>query len=211
MDKRNGRGVAPVAGAHVSLNQIAGLKHHDFNRPIRAFTPLKVMMFIDGSWLFYTFRGREGRPSPLYYPDSPVVQWEKLPTLVARELQLMILHRQGIEKVVEVDKTLCIAGMTNGTLPSSMRHRFFSHLQKVFDTTVLVNSRDEEKCVDIALASEILYYATVPDAYDVAVVLTGDKDFVPALQRVRQMGKKVAICSSRSACNQVWLCVHIYA
>ena len=30
--------------------------------------------------------------------------------------------------------------------------------------------------------------ATVPDAYDVAVIITGDKDFMPAMQKTRLTG-----------------------
>lgn len=60
-----------------------------------------------------------------------------------------------------------------------------------------------EKCVDIQLAVEMLHYATVPNAFDMAVILTGDKDFVPALVRTRQKGKEVVICSMKSGCNRV--------
>jgi uncharacterized LabA/DUF88 family protein len=47
----------------------------------------------------------------------------------------------------------------------------------------------QEKCVDISLAVEMLYMATVPDAYDVAVIITGDKDFMPAMQKTRLTGR----------------------
>ena len=60
-----------------------------------------------------------------------------------------------------------------------------------------------EKCVDIQLAVEMLHYATVPNAYDVAILLSGDKDFVPALVRTRQKGKQVCVSSMRAGCNRV--------
>jgi len=44
----------------------------------------------------------------------------------------------------------------------------------------------QEKCVDISLAVEMMHYASVPGAYDCAVLLSGDKDFMPALARIRQ-------------------------
>ena len=47
-----------------------------------------------------------------------------------------------------------------------------------------------EKCVDIALASEMLYLTTVPDAYDIGIIITGDKDFIPALEKVRLRAKR---------------------
>ena len=61
-----------------------------------------------------------------------------------------------------------------------------------------------EKCVDINIAVEMLHYATVPNAYDVAILLTGDKDFIPAMRRTRQKGRKVALVSMsrRYGCNK---------
>ena len=60
----------------------------------------------------------------------------------------------------------------------------------------------QEKCVDISLAVEMLYMATVPNAYDIAVIVTGDMDFMPALEKTRLLGKRTAICSFRNGINQ---------
>lgn len=56
--------------------------------------------------------------------------------------------------------------------------------------------------MDIALATEMLYMSTVPDSYDIAVIVTGDKDFLPVLQRTRLKGKRVAVCSMKNSCNR---------
>jgi hypothetical protein len=64
------------------------------------------------------------------------------------------------------------------------------------------SSSGPEKCVDISLAVEMLHYATVPNAYDVAILLSGDKDFIPAMVRTRQKGKKVGVVSMRTGCNR---------
>ena len=37
--------------------------------------------------------------------------------------------------------------------------------------------------MDVALATSLLYYATIPDAYDLAVVVIGDRDYIPATAR----------------------------
>ena len=63
-------------------------------------------------------------------------------------------------------------------------------------------SNGPEKCVDISLAVEMLHYATVPNAYDVAILLSGDKDFIPAMVRTRQKGRKVGVVSMRTGCNR---------
>src|SRR5690606_13387827 len=59
-----------------------------------------------------------------------------------------------------------------------------------------------EKCVDIALAASMLYYAAIPQVYDIAIVIIGDQDYVPVLQHVRRLGKRVAIASIRGSCSQ---------
>ncbi len=50
------------------------------------------------------------------------------------------------------------------------------------------NAASGEKCVDISLAVEMLYLATVPNAYEIACIITGDKDFIPVLQKTRLLG-----------------------
>jgi hypothetical protein len=35
-------------------------------------------------------------------------------------------------------------------------------------------------------------------AFDVAVLVSGDRDFIPALLRTRERGKRVAVCSMRN-------------
>jgi len=47
----------------------------------------------------------------------------------------------------------------------------------------------------------MLHFATVPGSYDIAVILTGDKDFMPAMSRTRQKGKRVVLASMRRGCN----------
>jgi hypothetical protein len=58
-----------------------------------------------------------------------------------------------------------------------------------------------EKCVDIALATSMLFNAAMANAYDVAIAVLGDQDFKPVLQSVRRLGKRVAIASIAGACS----------
>ena len=59
----------------------------------------------------------------------------------------------------------------------------------------------KEKCVDIALAAAVLYYAAIPAAYDIVLVVIGDRDYRPVLQHVRRLGKRVAIASIQGCCS----------
>lgn len=44
-----------------------------------------------------------------------------------------------------------------------------------------------EKSVDVKLATDLLY---LKDIYDVAIILSGDQDYVPAVERIKDSGKK---------------------
>lgn len=58
----------------------------------------------------------------------------------------------------------------------------------------------KEKCVDISLATSMLYFAAIPYAYDIAIAVIGDQDFKPVLQHVRRLGKRVTIASIKGSC-----------
>lgn len=62
----------------------------------------------------------------------------------------------------------------------------------------------QEKGVDIALASSMLYYAAIPYAYDAAIAVIGDQDYVPVLQYVRRLGKRIMIASVHGSCAEAY-------
>ncbi len=62
-----------------------------------------------------------------------------------------------------------------------------------------VSYEPREKAVDVGLATSLLEMAAL-SAYDIAIIVCGDRDFVPALQAVRRLGKRVAIVSARGSC-----------
>ncbi len=50
------------------------------------------------------------------------------------------------------------------------------------------NSLGAEKAVDVKLASDMI---TLKDIYDIAVIVSGDQDYVPAVEVVKDFGKQV--------------------
>jgi hypothetical protein len=58
------------------------------------------------------------------------------------------------------------------TDPNSIRMRMFRDMANSnYDVYMMETTGQGEKCVDIQLAVEMLHYATVPNAYDVAILL----------------------------------------
>jgi len=50
------------------------------------------------------------------------------------------------------------------------------------------NKLQKEKAVDVKLATDLI---TLRDIYDVGVIVSGDQDYVPAVQRVKDFGKTI--------------------
>lgn len=68
------------------------------------------------------------------------------------------------------------------------------------DCLVQREGRTEQKEVDVALACGMLKHALL-DHYDVAIVVSGDRDFVPAIQEVQSAGKTVEVASFGTQCS----------
>ncbi len=58
--------------------------------------------------------------------------------------------------------------------------------------------RDQQKEVDVAMACEMVVHG-LRGNYDVAIVVSGDRDFVPAIQHVQAAGKQVEVAAFSSA------------
>lgn len=176
----------------------------------------KVMLFIDGTWLYAcTPRLGETYGKPDYHIDFGL-----LPRVLVEEV-----GKQLGSSEVEVVRTYLFGSYPGNYDPrddevAQRRRDFFSMLKEEYHYEVEVFPIDfrghrlrkadrdpadgfepKEKCVDIALATSILFLAAMPHAYDVAIAVLGDQDFKPVLQHVRLLGKRVAIASIKGSCS----------
>lgn len=169
-------------------------------------------IFIDGTWLWHNIMGLN-----LDFPQR--FDLGKLPiTLnkyIANRLNVIISRGNAIlsisipNNVHELDK-----------LSIFRRENFLNVLESKFGYIVERYSIDfkgrrlhkqdrhrndkwepKEKCVDISVASNLIYHAAV-NSYDLAILITGDKDFIPALNKVKALGKRVMIASFKQSCSQ---------
>jgi hypothetical protein len=183
------------------------------------------MLFIDGSWLYRTTPRLSYHYRSSLHPGSPgsasdyKMDYGELPRVVAKTIG----ERLGIPDVDIVRSHLFASIPVNADpLDAALVSRqqdFFDMLKEEYHYEVELfpidfrgrrirpQDRDpsdsfspQEKCVDIALASVMLYLAAIPQAYDIAVVVLGDRDYLPVLQHVRRLGKRVAIVSGKGAC-----------
>ncbi len=180
---------------------------------------LKIMIFIDGTWLYSnTYKLSDAYGDPNFHVD-----FGKLPLVLAEEIS-----RKAGGAAVEVVRTHLFGSSPTNYDPKdeemvARRWDFFEMLREEYHYDVEIFPIDfkgrrlrkvdrqpddtfepREKCVDIALASAMLYYAAIPYAYDIAIAVFGDRDFVPLLQSVRRLGKRVAIASIKGSCSPVF-------
>jgi cold shock CspA family protein len=175
----------------------------------------KAMLFIDGTWLYLnTPKLAEAYNKPDYHVD-----FGKLPRVLAD-----YLSGQMGNSPIDVVRTYLFGSYADNYDPIDeeavqRRRDFFVMLREEHHYDVEIypinfrgrrlrrwdrDPRDafepKEKCVDISLATYMMFYAALPNAYDVAVAVIGDQDFKPLVQHVRRLGKRVAIASIRGSC-----------
>jgi len=130
----------------------------------------RIMIYIDGSNLFHSANDIGVR-----------IDYESLKDILTAERKLI---RPYIFVSVKVP-------------PEPKQTNFYNKLRYIGYEVVETELQNEkgkfyEKGVDIAMATKLLVCGH-KDMYDVAVVTTGDKDFLPAIQAVKEMGKRVEV------------------
>jgi len=58
--------------------------------------------------------------------------------------------------------------------------------------------QNTQKEVDVAMAVQMVVHA-FKDNYDVAIVVSGDRDFIPAIQEVQSAGKRVEVAAFKTS------------
>ncbi|HTR97099.1 MAG TPA: NYN domain-containing protein [Candidatus Acidoferrales bacterium] len=176
---------------------------------------IRFMLFIDGTWLYSnTSRLVEASGEPGFALD-----FGKLPRVLADEVARAMGHDEYTvvrthlfgsyadnvdpRDVEPVQRRLGFFGLLRQqhhyeveAFPINFRGKRLRKTDRDPDDTF----EPKEKCVDIALATAMLFNAAMPNAYDVAIAVLGDQDFKPVLQSVRRLGKRVAIASVQGAC-----------
>ena len=182
---------------------------------------LKAMLFIDGTWLYYSINERLAKDASIIqkygrgWQHRYDIDWTKLPNILCTMLQSEIQTFQdgnskndNVAHSVEVDlvHSMVYTSYKADTSTTSYRYKLFQDLKKAnFSVHMMETVGKSEKCVDIQLAVEILHYATLENptnSYDIALLLTGDKDLMPAIIRTRCKGKQVGLVSMRPGCNR---------
>jgi len=160
---------------------------------------IKVMIFIDGSWLFHNL----SHLREIFHDPNYVIDYKKLPKLISNYLE------EQTGETIDVVRTNFFGAIPinkPGFDPTSQQN-FFTFLEKEchyameihdIDFKHSIDIRPQEKCVDVALATSMTLYSMVAGCYDIAVLVAGDLDYKPLLKRVRDLGKRTMLLAMRS-------------
>src|SRR5215831_14929775 len=166
---------------------------------------IKFMLFIDGTWLYSnTSRLVEASGEPGF-----VLDFGKLPRVLAEEVGRRLGHDEWTVVRTHLFGSFAANVDLRDREPVERRLNFFTMLRQQHHYEIEAfpiefrgkrlrrTDRDpgdsfepKEKCVDIALATSMLFNAAMTNAYDVAIAVLGDQDFKPVLQSVRRLGSR---------------------
>ncbi len=98
---------------------------------------------------------------------------------------------------------VCSSGPSSGG-----QQRFYDWLDgqeffyvKQFERKANESGEQREKQVDVYLATQVVALA-YENAYDIAMIVSGDEDYVPAIEIVQQKGKIVVVVSSSALLSE---------
>ena len=132
--------------------------------------PLKCMLFIDGTWLYYSLYHRQSSAKQAAsnacestfgpgWTHTHKVRWDRLPGIIADAIKGQENKQQwgtGGDRQVEVVRANVYTGYKQGTDPQSNRVKMFEGMRaNKFDVHLEATNGHSEKCIDIQLAVEV--------------------------------------------------------
>jgi uncharacterized LabA/DUF88 family protein len=135
----------------------------------------RVIMFIDGSNLYHGMRSMLGKIN---------LDYEKFISILVRDRDL-----------IRVYYYLPIVNKEEAEEQYKSQQRFISYLQDIPNVHVKFGrliKRGEtlvEKTLDVLIAIDMVKYA-YQNQYDIAILVSGDGDFSPAIEAVKEIGKQ---------------------
>ncbi|MGH7491159.1 MAG: NYN domain-containing protein [bacterium] len=175
---------------------------------------LRCMTFMDGSWLYHNqdmLAKAHGGPYK--------IDFSRINIVALKFLRDHIQNALGHEPQLDLVRTYYYASVPANVHPDDAlklddQRKFYTLLNESLGFELVLHEIDfrghymalqdrielegdpnflpKERTIDMALGINMLYLAAI-DAYDIAIAVLGDADYQPALDRVRQLGKRVMI------------------
>ena len=153
----------------------------------------RLMIFIDGSNLFRSFR--RNRPD-IKYNIKKLVQLLTENRKLIRVYYFGSIRQPPKERQIRFYDGLRYDGIHVTTRPLKIRTKIINcpyekgrECRQIFEV---------EKGVDVALVTKMLSFA-FKNVYDIAVLVSGDADYIEAVRQIQDLGKRVEIVAFKDA------------
>lgn len=163
----------------------------------------KAIVFIDGGWLYKCRTALFSRLGE----ENFEIDYAKLPRIICED----------VANVLDEDVSL-VRTLYFGTIPSARsgfntgkQNAFYSFLESNCNYDTYIHEVDvggddvraaSSSWVDVAITTNLVYYSCLPSVMDIAVVIGENPDLVPAINRVRYLGKRVQLVGVRTSTAQ---------
>ncbi|MCG3156325.1 MAG: hypothetical protein DKINENOH_02949 [bacterium] len=184
-------------------------------RPHVRHSLLRCMTFIDGSWLYHNqdmLVRAHGGPYKIDFSKINVVALRYLRQYYQNLLQNepppldlvrtyyyasvpFNVHPEDAPKLEDQRKFYSILSESLGFNLVLHEIDFRGHFMAMQDRITRegeTNFTPKERTIDMAMGTDMLYFSAI-NAFDIAIAVLGDADYQPALERVRQLGKRILI------------------
>ncbi len=176
---------------------------------------LRCMTFIDGSWLYHN-----QDMLVKAYAAPYKIDFSKINAVALKRLRQHMMNTLEAEPpALDLVRTYYYASVPWNVHPDDElklddQRKFYMLLSESLGFELILHEIDfrghymamqdrimregdpnflpKERTIDMALGINMLYLAAI-DAYDIAIAVLGDADYQPALDRVRQLGKRVML------------------
>lgn len=152
---------------------------------------VRVMVFIDGSNLFW---GRK------YYQEAKKTDFK---IDYAKLVQYVTAGRSLVRAIYYCSTPVPLVNPSQRAFVDYLRKSNIQVVEKQLKERADPATGKKitfEKGVDVALATDLLSMAW-EDAFEVAVLLSGDGDYVGAVEKVMSKGKNIEVMSFRGSCS----------
>jgi hypothetical protein len=153
----------------------------------------KAIVFIDGAWLYKCRTALFNKLGE----ENFEIDYAKLPKLLCDDVA------NSLDEDISLVRTLYF-----GTIPSSRsgfntskQYSFYDFLERScgYDTSIHEvdvggdDNRSSSCWVSVSIATNLIYYAALPNVMDVAIILSESPDLAPAIRRARSLGKRIQL------------------
>ena len=147
----------------------------------------RAIIFIDGSNFYHNSKSLIDKPSK--------IDFKKLSEFVCDHFQLELNEIRYYNAVPDIsdDKTVYYKHMEfldglkkQGIIVEERK------LKKIKELKIKI-----EKGIDVMIASEMIRKTLVDKKCDVCILISGDADFIPAMQIIKEAGYEVIVCSPK--------------